>query len=50
MPRARPGPDMATTLALDMGLQSFEHGVERMVEGVFTRSRATIRPVELGNA
>ncbi len=40
---------MATTLAFDMGLQSFEHGVERMVEGVFTRSsRATIRPVELG--
>jgi hypothetical protein len=32
-----------------MGLQSFEHGVERMVEGVFTRSnRSTIRPVELG--
>ena len=32
-----------------MGLQSFEHGVERMVEGVFSRSsRSTIRPVELG--
>ncbi len=32
-----------------MGLQSFEHGLERMVEGVFSRgSRATIRPVELG--
>ena len=32
-----------------MGLQSFEHGLERMVEGVFSRgSRSTIRPVELG--
>ena len=32
-----------------MGLQSFEHGLERMVEGVFTRgSRSSIRPVELG--
>lgn len=32
-----------------MGLQSFEHGLERMVEGVFTRgSRSNIRPVELG--
>ncbi len=32
-----------------MGLQSFEHGLERMVEGVFARgSRSTIRPVELG--
>ena len=32
-----------------MGLQSFEHGLERMVTGVFSRgSRSTIRPVELG--
>lgn len=32
-----------------MGLQSFEHGVERMVDGVFSRSRKTsIRPIELG--
>ena len=35
--------------ALDMGLQSFEHGVERMVEGVFSRSgKSSIRPIELG--
>lgn len=32
-----------------MGLQSFEQGLERMVEGVFSRgSRSSIRPVELG--
>ena len=32
-----------------MGLQSFEHGLERMVEGVFSRgSRSSIRPIELG--
>ncbi|MEI7547060.1 MAG: DUF3662 and FHA domain-containing protein [Actinomycetota bacterium] len=32
-----------------MGLQSFEHGLERMVEGVFSRgSTPSIRPVELG--
>ena len=32
-----------------MGLQSFEHGVERMVDGVFARSNKTsIRPIELG--
>ena len=32
-----------------MGLQSFEHGLERMVEGVFSRgSHSSIRPVELG--
>jgi Protein of unknown function (DUF3662)/FHA domain len=32
-----------------MGLQSFEHGLERMVEGVFSRgSKSSIRPVELG--
>ena len=32
-----------------MGLQSFEHGVERMVDGVFTRSnKSSIRPIELG--
>jgi hypothetical protein len=32
-----------------VGLQSFEHGVERMVEGVFARAfRSSLRPVELG--
>ena len=32
-----------------MGLQSFEHGVERMVDGVFSRSKkSSIRPIELG--
>ncbi len=32
-----------------MGLQGFERGLERMVEGVFSRgSRSGIRPVELG--
>jgi len=32
-----------------MGLQSFERGVERMVEGVFARSsKSSIRPIELG--
>ena len=32
-----------------MGLQSFEQGLERMVEGVFSRgSRSGVRPVELG--
>ena len=32
-----------------MGLQSFEHGVERMVEGVFTRAfKGSVRPIELG--
>ena len=32
-----------------MGLQSFENGLERMVEGVFSRgSTPSIRPVELG--
>ena len=34
---------------MHMGLQSFEHGVERMVEGVFSRSsKSSIRPIELG--
>ncbi len=34
---------------LIMGLQGFEHGLERMVEGVFSRgSRSSLRPVELG--
>ena len=42
-------PDAATSLHLVMGLQSFEHSLERMVEGVFSRgSRSSIRPVELG--
>ena len=32
-----------------MGLQSFEHGVERMVDGVFARAfRSQIKPSELG--
>jgi hypothetical protein len=32
-----------------MGLQSLEHRLERMVEGVFSRrSRGSIRPIELG--
>jgi hypothetical protein len=32
-----------------MGLQSFEHRLERMVDGVFSRrSRSSIRPIELG--
>ena len=31
-----------------MGLQSIEHRLERMVEGVFRRSRGSIRPIELG--
>lgn len=40
---------MTTNLHVVMGLQSFEHGLERMVEGVFSRgSRSGIRPVELG--
>jgi len=39
----------ATSLEPVMGLQSFEHSLERMVEGVFSRgSRSSIRPVELG--
>jgi hypothetical protein len=40
---------LASNLADHMGLQSFEHGVERMVEGVFSRSsKSSIRPIELG--
>ena len=40
---------MTTNLHVVMGLQSFEHGLERMVEGMFSRgSRSSIRPVELG--
>jgi hypothetical protein len=32
-----------------MGLRSFENGLERMVEGVFSRAfRSSVRPVELG--
>lgn len=31
-----------------MGLQSIERRLERMVEGVFRRSRGSIRPIELG--
>src|SRR5215207_21845 len=32
-----------------MGLQAFERGVERIVEGVFTRAfRTNLRPIELG--
>lgn len=43
------GATTATSLHVVMGLQSFEQGLERMVEGVFSRgSRSGIRPVELG--
>ena len=31
-----------------MRMQSFEHALENMVASVFSRSRSTIRPVELG--
>jgi len=31
-----------------MGMQSLERRLERMVEGVFRRSRGSIRPIELG--
>ncbi|MEM8619523.1 MAG: DUF3662 and FHA domain-containing protein [Actinomycetota bacterium] len=31
-----------------MGLQSLEQRLERMVDGVFRRSRGSIRPIELG--
>lgn len=31
-----------------MGMQALEQRLERMVEGVFRRSRNTIRPIELG--
>ncbi len=31
-----------------MGMQGLEHRLERMVEGVFRRSRNSIRPIELG--
>ena len=31
-----------------MGMQGLEQRLERMVEGVFRRSRNTIRPIELG--
>src|SRR6056297_2923399 len=31
-----------------MGLQSLERRLERMVDGVFRRSRGSIRPIELG--
>ena len=51
MPPGGPRADLAMAqLAFGrMGLQSFEHGLERMVAGVFTRgSRSSIRPVELG--
>lgn len=44
MPQTDPG-----TLRAIVGLQSFEHGVERMVEGVFSRAfRSSVRPIELG--
>lgn len=31
-----------------MGMQGLEHRLERMVDGVFRRSRNSIRPIELG--
>jgi hypothetical protein len=36
-------------LQFPMGLQSFERGLERMVDGVFTRAfKGNVRPIELG--
>ena len=37
-----------TSLAPTMGMQGLERRLERMVEGVFRRSRNSIRPIELG--
>ena len=31
-----------------MGMQALERRLERMVEGVFRRSRNSIRPIEIG--
>ena len=31
-----------------MGMQALEQRLERMVDGVFRRSRNSIRPIELG--
>jgi len=36
------------SLAPTMGMQGLERRLERMVEGVFRRSRNSIRPIELG--
>lgn len=38
----------ASSLAQTMGMQGLERRLERMVEGVFQRSRNSIRPIELG--
>jgi len=38
----------ASNLAPTMGMQGLEGRLERMVEGVFRRSRNSIRPIELG--
>jgi hypothetical protein len=46
VPQMERGPSVAFPR---MGLQSFERGLERMVEGVFSRAfRSQIQPVELG--
>lgn len=39
---------VASTLTRFMGMQGLEHRLERIVEGVFRRSRNSIRPIELG--
>ena len=41
-------PVAASSLAHPMGMQGLEGRLERMVEGVFRRSRNSIRPIELG--
>ena len=38
----------ASSLADSMGMQGLEHRLERIVDGVFRRSRNSIRPIELG--
>jgi hypothetical protein len=38
----------ASSLSPTMGMQALEQRLERMVDGVFRRSRNTIRPIELG--
>ncbi len=43
-PRDRSSSNIGTT----MGIQGLEHRLERMVDGVFRRSNASIRPIELG--
>ena len=45
---ATPEAPSASSLAPTMGMQGLEGRLERMVEGVFRRSRNSIRPIELG--